>query len=121
MNKDAIMNVLHKGAEVEGNIKISGSIRIDGKIKGNIEASEKIVIGETGNIDGEIHGKEIKVSGKCSGSVIATNLVSFQTTAEFDGDIKCKKLIVEEGVLLDGNVNMKEEKIRDVKKESKEE
>ncbi len=108
MNKDAIMNVLHKGTEVEGSIVVNGSLRIDGKLKGKVKASEKIVVGQTGIIDGDLKAKEVNLSGKCKGTISAENLIVFQSTAEFDGDIKCKKLVVEEGVIVDGNVTMRD-------------
>ncbi len=108
MVKDAIMNVLHKGSTTEGTIQINGTIRIDGKLKGRVETTEKIVIGETGVIDGDLKAKEVNLSGKCKGTITAENLVVLHSSAIFDGDIKCKKLVVEEGVILDGNINMKE-------------
>lgn len=108
MNKDAIMNVLHRGTEVEGSIVVNGSVRIDGKLKGKVKASEKIVIGQTGIIDGDLVAKEVNLSGRCKGTISAENLIVFQSTAEFDGDVKCKKLVVEEGVIVDGSITMRE-------------
>lgn len=110
MNKDAIMNVLHKGSDIEGTVKINGSVRIDGKIKGKVKASEKIIVGQTGVIEGDLKAKEVTLSGKCTGCIIAEDKAIFHSTAEFDGEISCKQLLVEEGVVIDGNINMKEKR-----------
>lgn len=110
MDRDAIMNVIHKGTELDGNLNVNGSIRIDGKLKGKVKATEKIVIGQTGIIDGELIAKDINLSGRCRGTISAENSCIFQSTAEFEGDIKCKKLVVEDGVVVDGNIIMKEER-----------
>lgn len=120
MKKDAIMNVLHKGSTVDGKIKINGSIRLDGKLKGKVDATEAVIVGETGVVEGDIKAKEINVSGKSNGQLIAENRVLLHSTAEIDGDIKCKKLVVDEGVIIDGNITMKE-KNRNVSKEEKKE
>lgn len=120
MKNDAIMNVLHKGSTIEGKVKINGSVRLDGKLIGNVDATDKIVVGETGNVEGDLNAKSVNVSGKCNGHIIAEEKTVLHSTAEFDGEIKCKKLVVEEGVVIDGNINMKE-KGSDAQKKKKEE
>ena len=107
MRQDAIMNVLHKGSTIDGKIRINGSVRIDGKLKGEVEATEAVIVGETGIIEGDIKSKEINISGKCTGGITAENSVLLHASAEIDGDIKCKKLVVDEGVTIDGNITMK--------------
>jgi cytoskeletal protein CcmA (bactofilin family) len=107
MRQDAIMNVLHKGSTIDGKIRINGSVRIDGKLKGEVEATEAVIVGETGIIEGDIQSKEINISGKCTGGITAENSVLLHASAEIDGDIKCKKLVVDEGVTIDGNITMK--------------
>ncbi len=120
MRQDAIMNVFHKGSTIDGKIRVNGSIRIDGKLKGEIEATESVIVGETGVIEGDIKAKEANISGKCTGQVVIENCVLLHATAEIDGDIKCKKLVVDEGVTIDGNITMKD-KSRNVQEEKRKE
>lgn len=108
MKQDAIMNVFHKGSTVDGKIRINGSIRIDGKLKGEVEATEAVIVGESGVIEGDIKAKETNISGKCTGQIYAENSVLLHASAEINGDIKCKKLVVDEGVMIDGNITMKD-------------
>jgi cytoskeletal protein CcmA (bactofilin family) len=108
MRQDAIMNVFHKGSTVDGKIRINGSIRIDGKLKGEVEATDAVIVGESGVIEGDIKAKETNISGKCTGQIFAENCVLLHASAEISGDIKCKKLVVDEGVMIDGNISMKD-------------
>lgn len=120
MDREAIMNVIHKGTELDGNLNVNGSVRIDGKLKGKVKATEKIVIGQTGIIDGELRAKDINLSGRCKGTISVENSCVLQKTAEFNGDIKCKKLIVEDGVVVDGNIIMREEREKVAQEKPKE-
>ena len=116
MRQDAIMNVFHKGSTVDGKIRINGSVRIDGKLKGEVEATEAVIVGETGVIEGNIKAKETNISGKCTGQIFAENCVLLHASAEIYGDVKCKKLVVDEGVLIDGSISMRD-KSRNVPEE----
>ena len=116
MRQDAIMNVFHKGSTIDGKIRINGSIRIDGKLKGQVEATEAVIVGETGVIEGDIKAKETNISGKCTGQITAENTVLLHASAVINGDVKCKKLVVDEGVMIDGNISMRD-KSRNVPEE----
>lgn len=116
MRQDAIMNVFHKGSTIDGKIRINGSIRIDGKLKGQVDATEAVIVGETGVIEGDIKAKETNISGKCTGQITAENTVLLHASAVINGDVKCKKLVVDEGVIIDGNISMRD-KSRNVPEE----
>ena len=109
--KEGILNVLGKGVKVEGKLKISGSIRVDGEIIGDIFISELFVLGKTGFIKGNIKTHSATISGKIEGTLSADDRVELLNGTQLDGDISCKKLIVEEGVILDGTIKMKEKKV----------
>jgi len=106
--REELMNVLNKGSFIDGKLKIEGSIRIDGGISGEIQATDKIIVGSTGQVNADVKSNHLSVSGKFNGSAIVQDTVELLKGAIFEGEITCKKLIVEEGVLLDGNINMKE-------------
>ena len=105
--REELMNVLNKGSFIDGKLKIEGSIRVDGGISGEIQATDKIIVGSTGQVSADIKSNHLSVSGKFNGSAIVQDTVELLKGAIFEGEITYKKLIVEEGVLLDGNVNMK--------------
>jgi len=109
--REGILNVIGKGAKIEGKIKISGGIRVDGEIMGDVIVSELFVLGKGGIIKGNIKTHNATISGRIEGTLIAEDKVELLNGTGLDGDITCKKLIVEEGVILDGNVKMREKKV----------
>ena len=118
--KEALMNIITQGTKIEGRVYINGSVRIDGEVNAeHIEATEKIIIGPQGVLKGNVKSKNLSCSGLCEGVFHITELVEFLKGASFDGELACKRLVVEEGVLLDGSVSMKGEKRGKIKTHDK--
>lgn len=102
------LNIIGPGTVVEGKIRSQGSVRIDGKVTGEITASESIAVGITGEIDGNISAKNATIGGKVRGSIIATEKIVFEGKAVIKGDIRASKLVIDEGCMFDGKVAMTE-------------
>lgn len=94
------------GTTIVGEIKSEGNYRIDGILKGNITVSEKLIVGPTGYIEGNISCSNSDVSGKISGKIIVKELLSLISTATIKGDIITKKLSIEPGAIFSGTCNM---------------
>ena len=115
--QEGIMNILGGGTKFKGTIHVTGNLRIDGEFDGNMNISETLIIGKTGKVKGEVKTKNSIIGGYVNGNLQADEKVELQASAKFEGDLICKKLIIEEGVLFDGNCKMSENKI--VSKEQK--
>lgn len=100
------INIIVNGTEITGDLASSGGLRIDGKLVGNINAKGKVVIGETGNIKGEIHCKNADVSGKLEGKITVSEQLSLKATSVINGDINTNKLAIEPGAKFTGTCNM---------------
>ncbi len=98
--------VLGAGSEIEGTIIVRGGVRIDGKFKGTLRVQGTLVVGRSGNLDGEIFAKEAVIGGTLKGKVKIDEKIEFQTGATFEGELVCKGLIVQEGVKFDGTCSM---------------
>ncbi len=103
---DAIETWIGADTSFVGNISTTKSIRVDGKLTGNIENSENIVIGETAEIEGNINTKYIVVSGKVKGNIVAKDGIELLTTAEVNGDICTNILYINEGAIFRGQSTM---------------
>lgn len=103
------LNRLVQGAEIEGNISTSTSLRIDGKIKGNLKCSGKLVLGLEGEIFGEINCVEAEIEGKINGDIYVAELLYLRASSIIDGNIITPKLIIENGATFNGNCSMKKE------------
>jgi cytoskeletal protein CcmA (bactofilin family) len=107
---DTMMNILGNGTKFKGNLKVAGSLRIDGEFDGDMTVSETLIIGKSGKLKGTIKAKNSIIGGNIIGNLNTNEKVELQSGASFEGDLVCKKLIIEEGVLFDGNCKMTDKK-----------
>jgi cytoskeletal protein CcmA (bactofilin family) len=94
------------GTSIEGEINSNGDFRVDGKIKGSIEITGKLVIGEKGMVDGEVSCSNANISGSFKGALHVKELLSLQSTAKLNGDVVTAKLSVEPGAEFTGSCKM---------------
>ena len=96
-------SIIGHGSEVKGEFKFDGVLRIDGVFSGELKSDGKIIIGETGHVKTDIKAGTIVIGGLVEGNVYATKQVNLLATGKLLGDIITPSLIVEEGVMFDGN------------------
>jgi len=95
-----------EGTEIIGNIKSTGSVRINGILKGNISADGTLYVGPQGVIEGNVTCANSTVLGKVQGKVIVKGLLGLKATANIKGEIITSKLSIEPGALFTGTCNM---------------
>lgn len=105
----ALNSVLGDGSQLSGNLRIQGSIRLDGEFEGRLAASGTVVIGQTGSVRADLEAREIVVAGRMEGRLIAQERVELQTGARVEGDVCAQSFIIAEGVSFNGNCSMGEE------------
>lgn len=101
-----LLNLVGAGTVIKGDIKCSGDIRIDGTVKGNIEVSQKVVIGNTGTVVGNIISADTSVSGKVDGNIQSDKTTVLHGTGTINGDITTKQIIIEQGGKFNGVCKM---------------
>ena len=99
-------NQFCEGTVIEGEIKSSSDVRLDGAIHGNIISSAKVVIGQKGKLEGELRCQNGDVSGTVKGRVEAKDMLFLKATASIEGDIIAGKLVVEAGAVFNGTCRM---------------
>ena len=97
---------IDQGSEFEGKLSFRDTVRIDGKFRGEITSENSLIVGESGEIDAEIHSKTVSISGTVHGNVIAQEKVVLHKTALVNGDIEAPTLVVEEGAKVSGKITM---------------
>ncbi|MEW5846869.1 MAG: polymer-forming cytoskeletal protein [Bacteroidota bacterium] len=100
------INLVGLGTEINGDIKSSGDLRIDGTLIGNLNVKGKVVVGETGRIKGELVCKNSDISGVVEGKISVDELLSLKSSARINGDITVGKLAIEPGCKFTGYCNM---------------
>jgi cytoskeletal protein CcmA (bactofilin family) len=106
MGQEKFDTLIGRNAEIHGCLKLNESVRIDGMVVGNIEASKdaaiSVVIGPNGEIQGDVVASRIIVAGKVSGNLHGFERVELMASALVQGDIKYASMAVEHGARLLG-------------------
>ncbi|HSQ76569.1 MAG TPA: polymer-forming cytoskeletal protein [Bacteroidota bacterium] len=100
------LSLVGTGTVVEGKIKTEGSIRIDGKLVGELHAKANIAIGLGGVVEGNLSGKNVSLAGKVVGTVAAAEKLVLEQKCTVKGDIRAARLVVDEGATFDGQCAM---------------
>ncbi len=100
------LNLIAAGTVFEGKMKTPGSIRVDGRVIGDITATQNISIGTSGDVEGNLTAASVTIGGKLKGSVVVQDKLVFESKAVVRGDIKASKLVVDEGAQFDGKCAM---------------
>ena len=103
---EAKPNTIVSGTIIKGEITASGDFRIDGTLIGAINCKGKIVVGQTGTIEGEIQCQNADVSGSINAQVLVEQLLSLKTTASLTGDVVTNKISIEPGAKFTGSCKM---------------
>lgn len=101
-----IESLISQGVEIKGQVLAQGSIRIDGKIEGQLDIKGDLFVGEKGQVKGGIKVDNIIMGGKIEGDVQARGRFELTATGIMNGDIICATLSIEEGGILDGTSKM---------------
>ncbi|MDR0605506.1 MAG: polymer-forming cytoskeletal protein [Bacteroidales bacterium] len=100
------VNIIAAGTEIQGDIKTSGDMRIDGKLTGNFISEQKLVVGTSGIIEGTITCKDCDISGKIVGNILIKELLILKSTADINGDIAANNIVMELGSQFSGVCKM---------------
>ncbi|MCL5985420.1 MAG: polymer-forming cytoskeletal protein [Actinobacteria bacterium] len=101
-----ILTVIGNGDRVEGKIKVSNSVRIDGEVLGEIHSAGLVIVGKDASVGGNIFSAEATVAGRVEGGIEASGTVELESKCFFKGDLKAKNLVVHEGAIFLGQVSM---------------
>lgn len=111
------VNIIGNGTDINGNIKTNGDLRIDGLIKGTINATGKVVVGSTGRVEGEIICQNADISGDVKAHLRVAELLSLKANAVVSGDIFTNKLAIEPGAVFTGACKMGNQEVLNGKSE----
>lgn len=97
---------LDEASEIEGKFTFSGTVMINGKLRGEISSNDTLIVGEKGVINATIRAGIVLVSGEVVGNIAGIERVELRGTARVSGDIEAPIVVVDEGVMFDGHCHM---------------
>ncbi|MCK5267584.1 MAG: polymer-forming cytoskeletal protein [Spirochaetes bacterium] len=102
-----VNSIIGEGTKFRGDFELNGLLRIDGMFTGSIESEGKVLVGQLGKAAvGRIRAAIVIIGGEVTGDIIATQKVTILSTGIMNGNIETPRLIAEEGVSLNGSINI---------------
>lgn len=102
------VNLLGVGTKINGDINTNGDFRVDGALVGTIFTKGKIIVGESGSIEGEIKCKNADISGSIKAKIIVSELLTLKSSSKFSGQVITNKIAIEPGANFSGSCNMED-------------
>src|SRR5262249_35382426 len=101
-----ITTLLGPGSTFEGKLTFEGTVRIEGKLAGEIFSNDVLVVGEGAEVKAEVDVGEIIIQGTVIGNVRAKKSVEIQAPGKVKGDITTPSLQIDRGVIFEGRCSM---------------
>ena len=103
-----IKSLIAVGTCIEGNVRFSDGLRIDGEVIGDIRARNDecsiVVISESATVTGHVHADHVIINGRVYGPVHASELLELQPKARVEGDVSYKALEMHQGATIIGQL-----------------
>ncbi len=103
-----IKSLIAQGSHIQGNIRFTDGLRIDGTLVGDIHASDDqpsiLVVSESATVTGAIHADHIIISGSVKGPVHASLMLELQPKARIEGDVHYRALEMHQGAIIAGQL-----------------
>src|SRR5512144_2851587 len=97
-----ITTLLGRGATFDGKLTFEGTVRIDGKFKGEVFSDDVLVIGEGALVEAEIDIGEVIIQGTVVGNIKAKRSIEIHAPGRVKGDIHTPSLQIDKGVIFEG-------------------
>lgn len=99
---DGEVTIVGQGAKLEGTVVSAGSLRIDGQVKGQINADGDVALSPQSQVEADIRAQNVTVAGRFKGSIVVKGRTEISRGGRVDGNITSKTLVVEEGATFQG-------------------
>ena len=96
-------NILGKGTVITGDVDSPGNIRIEGKVDGNVNCKAKVVMGQSGELIGNIHSQTAEIAGYVKGTLFISETLILKPSANIEGDIEAGQMTMEPGASFNGS------------------
>lgn len=103
-----IRTLIGEGSVLQGEIRFSDGLRIDGEVRGDVVADDGtpsvVVISERARVIGRVHAAHVIINGEVQGPVESHQLLELQPKARVVGDIRYEALEMHQGAQIDGEL-----------------
>jgi cytoskeletal protein CcmA (bactofilin family) len=112
-NKPSDLNgFLDSGSHVHGELRFDTSFRVDGKFTGMVESEGDLIVGEEGEVEGDLSVGQIFISGTVRGSIRASRRIQVSPSGKVYAEIDTPSLMIEDGAFFEGRCSMRRDEQR---------
>ncbi len=102
MTEASEVTIVGAGAKLEGTVVSAGSLRIDGQVKGQIQADGDVTLSPQSQVEADIRAQNVSIAGRFKGNVLVKGKAHLARGGRIEGNITSKTLVVEEGGVFHG-------------------
>ncbi len=106
---ESVDTIIGSGTSFDGKLTAKGTLRIDGRVDGEVEVEGNIFLGENSVINADIACNNLTVAGEVNGTVTLAGKLHIARTGKVIGDISVGNLIISDGAVFKGNCKMENE------------
>ncbi len=100
------LSIVARDLTVTGDLEAAGVIRIEGRVLGNVQAGDQVLLAEDATIEGNVAAREAVIGGRVQGSIVASERIEIQADAIVEGDLVTPRLLIQEGGRVNGGIRM---------------
>jgi cytoskeletal protein CcmA (bactofilin family) len=107
-------SLIDDGTEIEGKVSLTGTVLLNGRVRGEISSNDILVVGEKAVVNASIHATVVEISGEVVGNITASDRIELRANCRVYGDIEAPIVIIDEGALLEGQCRMTKGRPKDI-------
>jgi cytoskeletal protein CcmA (bactofilin family) len=112
MGHEATTTFISAATLVRGDIHSEDDLAIDGRVEGDIMAQGVVTIEPTAEVLGNVTAGDVVVLGSIEGDIMAAGAVEIGQGGSVAGDIKATRVLLSEGAVFRGSIDMGPEQER---------
>lgn len=104
--------VIGEGVCLKGELSFKRYLCINGEFEGDLKSSGKVKVGRTGIVRSNLQLHSAIIEGKVIGDILIEDLLELRGSAQVFGNIRARYLRVDDGVTLNGHVQIMPEGLK---------
>ena len=106
-SRENAVAAIGKSIVFKGELTGSEDLEVNGTVEGDVKLPDNtLTVGQTGHVKASVSAKSVQIVGKVQGDVTATERIEIEASGVVDGDLRAPRLLVQEGAVMNGTVEM---------------
>ncbi len=97
-------NYVAEGAELSGELRFRASVRLDGRVEGEVRADGTVIVGPSAEIHASVFAESVIVFGSVEGDIRARRKIALYKSSRVRGELSSAGITIEEGASFKGSI-----------------